>query len=70
MIPLFGMAVGYPERIKDQKPRLPLEHIYHEEEYEQDKEVYVRQLEEYDEVISSYYTNARMGKEKIVGQNK
>ncbi|SDN10307.1 oxygen-insensitive NADPH nitroreductase [Bacillus sp. OK048] len=55
VIPLFGMTVGYPEKINDQKPRLPQEHVYHEEEYEQDKSVYLQQLQDYDQVISSYY---------------
>ncbi len=36
VIPLFGMAVGYPEKLVNQKPRLPFSHIYHENEYEQD----------------------------------
>ena len=64
VIPLFGMAVGYPAKMTDQKPRLPFEHIYHEEEYQQDKEVYLNQLQEYDEVISSYYEKRTGGKRK------
>ncbi|KGM45714.1 oxygen-insensitive NADPH nitroreductase [Neobacillus niacini] len=64
VIPLFGMTVGYPEKINDQKPRLPFEHIYHEEEYEQDKDTYVRQLQEYNQVISSYYDERTGGKRK------
>jgi FMN reductase (NADPH) len=64
VIPLFGMAVGYPSKLTDQKPRLPMNHIYHEDEYEQDKGVYASQLEEYDEVISSYYTKRTNGKRK------
>lgn len=64
VIPLFGMTVGYPERINDQKPRLPLEHVYHEEEYQQDKKVYLRQLREYDEMISAYYEQRTDGKRK------
>ncbi|MGB4944465.1 MAG: nitroreductase family protein, partial [Trichococcus flocculiformis] len=35
VIPLFGLAVGYPASVNDQKPRLPFEHIYHENEYQQ-----------------------------------
>ena len=35
VIPL-GMAIGYPEKLADQKPRLSFSHIYHENEYEQD----------------------------------
>jgi FMN reductase (NADPH) len=64
VIPLFGMTVGYPERINDQKPRLPLEHVYHEEEYQQDKKVYLRQLQDYDEMISAYYEQRTDGKRK------
>jgi FMN reductase (NADPH) len=64
VIPLFGMTVGYPERVNDQKPRLPLEHVYHEEEYQQDKEVYLRQLQQYDQIISTYYEQRTDGKRK------
>jgi FMN reductase (NADPH) len=64
VIPLFGMTVGYPEKINDQKPRLPFEHIYHEEEYEQDQDIYLRQLQEYNEVISNYYEERTSGKRK------
>ena len=60
VIPLFGMAVGYPEKMVDQKPRLPLSHIYHENEYEQDVSKYKNQLEEYNEIVSQYY-NERTG---------
>jgi FMN reductase (NADPH) len=62
VIPLFGMAVGFPTKITDQKPRLPFEHVYHEDEYEQNREVYVSQLQEYDEVISRYYQERTAGK--------
>lgn len=55
VIPLFGMAVGYPKKVNDQKPRLPFEHIYHENEYNQDAESYKKQLSVYDEIISDYY---------------
>lgn len=64
VIPLFGMTVGYPKKINDQKPRLPLKHVYHEEEYEQDMGVYLRQLQEYNEIISSYYEQRTDGKRK------
>jgi FMN reductase (NADPH) len=62
VIPLFGMAMGFPTKITDQKPRLPFEHVYHEDEYEQNREVYSDQLHEYDEVISSYYHQRTAGK--------
>ncbi|MBM4764661.1 oxygen-insensitive NADPH nitroreductase [Bacillus sp. B15-48] len=55
VIPLFGMAVGYPAKINDIKPRLPLEHVYMENEYTQDEDIFKKQLEEYNEIISAYY---------------
>ncbi|NWQ44088.1 oxygen-insensitive NADPH nitroreductase [Bacillus sp. EB106-08-02-XG196] len=64
VIPLFGMTVGYPEKINDQKPRLPFEHVYHEEEYEQDQDIYLRQLQDYNQVISNYYVERTNGKRK------
>lgn len=64
VIPLFGLAVGYPAAITDQKPRLPFEHIYHEDEYEQDREIYNSQLIQYDELISQYYDNRTGGQRK------
>lgn len=64
VIPLFGMTIGYPEKINDQKPRLPFEHVYHEEEYEQVQDVYLRQLQEYNQVISNYYVERTSGKRK------
>lgn len=64
VIPLFGMAIGYPTKITEQKPRLPFEHIYHEEVYQQDKNMYLEQLREYDELISNYYDTRTNGKRK------
>jgi FMN reductase (NADPH) len=62
VIPLFGLAVGVPTKMTDKKPRLPFEHVYHEDEYEQDTEVYVSLLQKYDDVISSYYEERTNGK--------
>ena len=62
VIPLFGIAIGVPTKITDKKPRLPFEHIYHVDEYEQNKEAFVGQLQEYDEVISEYYQQRTAGK--------
>lgn len=64
VIPLFGMAVGYPAKLNSQKPRLPLSHIYHENEYQQDVDTYKRELKEYNEVISQYYNERTGGKRK------
>jgi FMN reductase (NADPH) len=54
-IPLFGLSVGYPAQQTDIKPRLPFEHIYHEEEYQQDISAYKSQLDQYNKEISAYY---------------
>ncbi|PGY11134.1 FMN reductase (NADPH) [Bacillus sp. OV166] len=64
VIPLFGLAVGVPTKLTDKKPRLPYEHVYHEDEYEQNTEVYLTQLQKYDELISSYYEERTEGKRK------
>jgi FMN reductase (NADPH) len=64
VIPLFGMAIGFPSKTTDLKPRLPFEHIYHEDQYEQDAEVNLKQIQEYDELISSYYEKRTKGARK------
>ncbi len=64
VIPLFGLAVGVPTKMTDKKPRLPFEHVYHEDEYEQNTEVYVSQLQKYDDLISCYYEERTDGKRK------
>lgn len=61
VLPLFGMAIGYPEELTDKKPRLPLWHVYHENEYEQDEEKNREQLEKYNKVISNYYQERTKG---------
>ncbi|WP_409295006.1 oxygen-insensitive NADPH nitroreductase [Peribacillus sp. SCS-26] len=60
VIPLFGMVIGTPLHVNDKKPRLPLQHVYMEEEYQQDEKAYQSGLEEYNAVISEYY-QARTG---------
>jgi FMN reductase (NADPH) len=61
VLPLFGVAVGYPIHRPDQKQRLPFEHVYHEDEYQQDKGIYLEQLEQYDQDISKYYAERTGG---------
>ncbi|MFC0476340.1 oxygen-insensitive NADPH nitroreductase [Robertmurraya beringensis] len=60
VIPLFGLAVGYPKKMTDKKPRLPLSHVYHEEQYNTDH--YEEELTSYNKVISSYYKERTGGK--------
>lgn len=62
VIPLFGMSIGYPTKRNDIKPRLPLEHVYMENEYTQDEEVFKNQLKAYNETISAYYKERTGGK--------
>jgi FMN reductase (NADPH) len=64
VIPLFGLAVGYPERKPGQKLRLPYEHVFQIDEYEQNKEKLKQQLEGYNNEISSYYEERTKGKRK------
>ncbi|MBN8208273.1 oxygen-insensitive NADPH nitroreductase [Bacillus sp. NTK071] len=66
VVPLFGLCVGYPDQEPDVKPRLPLDNIYHVDEYEQDNEAFKDSLREYDRTISAYY-EARTGGQRKAG---
>ncbi|PAD20565.1 oxygen-insensitive NADPH nitroreductase [Terribacillus saccharophilus] len=57
VLPLFGIAVGYPEKVNEKKPRLPFGSVYHENRYNVDKGLLNAQLEEYDRTIQSYYVD-------------
>ncbi|MGD6793999.1 oxygen-insensitive NADPH nitroreductase [Metabacillus indicus] len=62
VLPLFGVAVGYPAQNPDKKPRIHFEHVYHEDVYETDEAVYKKELNEYNELISEYYRERTSGK--------
>ena len=62
VVPLFGLAVGYPDQETAIKPRLPLEHVYMENEYQQDQQVFEQQLNEYNQTTSEYYRERTGGK--------
>ncbi|MFG6116719.1 oxygen-insensitive NADPH nitroreductase [Halobacillus sp. MO56] len=51
VIPLFGMAIGYPAHHPEPKPRLPIDAVYFENGY-QDHE---KALDRFDEKIGKYY---------------
>lgn len=55
VVPLFALVVGYPDQYTEKKPRIPFNHIYHENEYQQDMDTYKQELKEYNKIISSYY---------------
>ncbi len=64
VIPLFGLAAGFPEKITDQRPRLPLTNVYHENEYQQNTDKFKQELRQYNEIVSSYYEKRTKGKRK------
>ncbi|MBH0228902.1 oxygen-insensitive NADPH nitroreductase [Halobacillus yeomjeoni] len=51
VIPLFGMVVGEPAQKPEQKPRLPKEAVYFENEYSR----YEEELDTFNETIAAYY---------------
>ncbi|WP_188454579.1 oxygen-insensitive NADPH nitroreductase [Virgibacillus oceani] len=53
VIPLFGLAVGYPAHQPEQKPRLPLNVIYHENTYDIKKQTSL--IEQFDKDLEKYY---------------
>lgn len=62
VIPLFGLVIGYPAKINEQKPRLPLEHVYHENTYESNKDILQKQLDDYNDTVRDYYIKRTGGK--------
>lgn len=64
VIPLFALIVGYPKKRPDKKPRLPLANVYHENSYQTNKQVFMKQLEGYNEDIYTYYDQRTNGKRK------
>ena len=53
--PMYGMTIGVPAVRHEVKPRLPLEAVLHENEYDDEK--YDRLLPEYDRTIREYYAS-------------
>lgn len=58
--PVFGMCLGYPSCINAVKPRLPLPLVLNEDCYGTDQEAEL--LQEYDKVVSDYYSERTQGK--------
>ena len=52
VIPLYGLAIGYPNHQPETKPRLPFEAVFHENTYDSNKKQFVT---EYDEILQTYY---------------
>lgn len=57
VVPLFGMAVGYPEQNTEKKPRLPFQVIYHENKYHHNLSEEKKQIDDFDQQLKSYYEN-------------
>ena len=53
VFPVYGLTVGVPSKTNDVKPRLPVEAILHENEYDEHK--YEEILPAYDKTIQEYY---------------
>jgi FMN reductase (NADPH) len=64
VIPLFGLVAGYPKKVTDQKPRLPIANVYHENSYQTNKDTWISQLQQYNETISTYYHERTNGVRK------
>ncbi|MFB5661756.1 oxygen-insensitive NADPH nitroreductase [Alteribacillus sp. HJP-4] len=65
VLPLFGMAIGYPESVEDQKPRLPHKAVVHYNRYNNDSEAIYKILEKYDTTIFQYYQSRSRGRKKL-----
>ncbi|WP_062352511.1 oxygen-insensitive NADPH nitroreductase [Bacillus kwashiorkori] len=62
VIPLFALVVGYPVKLNEQKPRLPLHHVFKENKYEANQEKIRNDLHEYNDIIHQYYHERTAGK--------
>ncbi|UXR78307.1 MULTISPECIES: oxygen-insensitive NADPH nitroreductase [unclassified Staphylococcus] len=62
--PIFGMAIGVPSEDENgtPKPRLPFEHVFHVDTYDNDCDVARQQLAAYDKIVSDYYADRTGGK--------
>lgn len=59
--PISGLAIGYPEVIPGQKPRLPLQATYHKEHYNMSEQADLIKL--YDETMASYMSERTNGQD-------
>jgi len=52
---LFGLCLGYPSKINEVKPRLPIDEILHHNHYDSIKSI--KNLTNYDKEMETYYLN-------------
>lgn len=67
VFPLFAMTVGVPTKRNETKPRLPVQAILHENEYNVEK--YDQLLDEYDKTMENYYAS-RSSNQKMANWTK
>ncbi|MCK0470365.1 oxygen-insensitive NADPH nitroreductase [Halalkalibacter sp. APA_J-10(15)] len=60
--PVMGLCIGYPDQQPRQKPRLPQSVVVHYDEYDQSNSL--KEINEYDQVMSHYYKSRTQGKRK------
>ncbi|UXR71613.1 MULTISPECIES: NADPH-dependent oxidoreductase [unclassified Staphylococcus] len=62
--PIFGMAIGVPadDENGSPKPRLPLEHVFHVDTYNNDRDEARQHLAAYDQTVSDYYKERTDGR--------
>ncbi|MGG1571941.1 oxygen-insensitive NADPH nitroreductase [Fictibacillus sp. NRS-1165] len=61
VVPLFGMAVGYPDASPGLKPRLPQEAVFHKNQYLDDEKA-MPVLKEFEMKTAEYYRERTGGK--------
>jgi len=61
VIPLFGLAVGYPNHQPEKKPRLPFHVVYHENHYKQ-MEDQTKLIHQFNEELQAYYKSRSSNK--------
>lgn len=57
--PVFGLCLGWPDQDPDQKPRLPQELVFFENQYENPK---MDRLQDYDSLVKDYYIKRTKGR--------
>lgn len=61
VLPLFGVAVGYPDAEPGKKPRLPMSAVFHKDQYQSSEQTRAL-LNQYEKETAAYYTERTGGK--------
>lgn len=68
VMPLVGLAVGFPDEFPEQKPRLPRSAVFFENRYE-DRDLKAK-VETYDREVEEYYAARMNNKQKVSWSGK